>query len=143
MTVRKSYSKYIFLDIRLDVFGGGVTLGTSTVLDSFHILGCTLCLIAALAIDAKGSAIIWEKSWNIQAGNPSGPPALKRFTFESVFSMASTVMLYSLGTSHCCYRNGLFSEMGSKGSLTDLKKTLMPSTSLFISPPYVFNCQLL
>ncbi len=105
----------------------GVTLGTSTELHSFYILGCTPCLIAALAIDAKGSVRMWEKSWNIQAGNPSGPPSLKRFTFESLFSMASTEMLYSLSTSDCCCRNGLSSAMGHKGSLTDLKKTLMPS----------------
>ncbi len=39
---------------------GGLTLGTGTVLDSFHILGCTPCLTAALAIDAKGSARMWE-----------------------------------------------------------------------------------
>ncbi len=75
---------------------GRLTLGTGTVLDSFHILGWTPCLIAALAMDAKGSARMWEKSWNIQADNPSGPPAL-----ESLLSKASTVMVYSLGTSHC------------------------------------------
>ncbi len=50
--------------IRLDALGG-LTLGTGTVLDSFHILGWTPCLIAALAMDAKGSPSMWETSWNI------------------------------------------------------------------------------
>ncbi len=39
---------------------GGLTLWTGTVLDSFHILGWTPCLIAAFAMDVKGSVRMWE-----------------------------------------------------------------------------------